>query len=245
MGFLNHSTNNIIIDAVLTEVGREALSEGGERSKIEFFRLSDDEVDYSILEQYGLIVGKEKIEKNTPIFEAITDQSRALKYPIRDFTNNVNTNIISVFPTFVLNTSTTNFEISSNLSAKSVNNIDIDFKSFVNQDETFTLDSQLVDRSVTVKVFSKLLKITGATGETEGEFTVYDNISVDSKSIDFTNQIVGKINITVSGVVTDSTYKYYSTTSDATVIKTQVEITGNQSGAKLIVPVTIKSNTVS
>jgi hypothetical protein len=245
MGFLNHSTNNIIIDAVLTEVGREALSEGGERSKITSFKLADDEVDYSILEQYGLIIGKEKIEKNTPIFEAITDHNRALKYPIRDFTNNVNTNIISVFPSFALNTSTTNFEISSNLSANSVNNIDIDFKSFVNQDETFTLDSQLIDSSVTVKVFSKLLKISGLTGEQEGEFTIYDNVSVDSKSIDFTNQVVGKINITVSGVVTDSTYKYYSTSSDSTVIKTQVEITGNQSGAKLVVPVTIKSSTVS
>jgi hypothetical protein len=83
------------------------------------------------------------------------------------------------------------------------------------------------------------------TGEQEGEFTIYDNVSVDSKSIDFTNQVVGKINITVSGVVTDSTYKYYSTSSDSTVIKTQVEITGNQSGAKLVVPVTIKSSTVS
>ena len=29
MGFLNHSVNNIIVDATLTEKGREYLSRGG------------------------------------------------------------------------------------------------------------------------------------------------------------------------------------------------------------------------
>ena len=68
MGFLNHATNNVIIDAVLTERGRELLSRNDNSFSISKFRLGDDEVDYSILEKYGLIIGKEKIEKNTPVF---------------------------------------------------------------------------------------------------------------------------------------------------------------------------------
>lgn len=80
MGFLDNSTNNIIIDAVLTNKGRSALANNNGSFKIAFFSLADDEVDYSIIQQYGRTVGKEKITKNTPIFEAQTASDYALKY---------------------------------------------------------------------------------------------------------------------------------------------------------------------
>ena len=66
MGFLDHSTNNIIVDAVLTDLGRQALANG--TFDITQFSLSDDEVDYSIISKFGRTVGKEKIIKNTPVF---------------------------------------------------------------------------------------------------------------------------------------------------------------------------------
>ena len=80
MGFLDHSTNNIIIDAVLTDVGREFLSTNNGDFNIEYFSLGDDEVDYTLIEKFGRNVGKEKISKNTPIFEAQTLASLALKH---------------------------------------------------------------------------------------------------------------------------------------------------------------------
>lgn len=80
MGFLDHSTNNIIIDAVLTDTGRRKLADNNGSFKVAFFSLADDEVDYSIIEQYGRTVGKEKISKNTPVFEAQTSGDLALKY---------------------------------------------------------------------------------------------------------------------------------------------------------------------
>ena len=79
MGFLDHSTNNIIIDAVLTDTGRKMLADNRGRFKVAFFSLADDEVDYSIIQKYGRSVGKEKISKNTPIFEAQTQSTLALK----------------------------------------------------------------------------------------------------------------------------------------------------------------------
>ena len=82
MGFLNHSTNNIVIDAVLTNKGREKIATGG--LGIVTFALSDDEVDYTLIKKYGRIVGKEKIEKNTPIFEASTSAEMGLKYYLND-----------------------------------------------------------------------------------------------------------------------------------------------------------------
>ena len=41
MGFLDHSTNNIIIDAVLTDHGRKLLAENQGAFQIAFFSLSD------------------------------------------------------------------------------------------------------------------------------------------------------------------------------------------------------------
>ena len=82
MGFLDHSTNNIILDAVLTDYGRQQLSLVNSSFNITHFSFGDDEVDYRMIKRYGRAVGKEKIEKNTPIFEALTNQSIALKYPL-------------------------------------------------------------------------------------------------------------------------------------------------------------------
>lgn len=80
MGFLDHSTNNIIIDAVLTDTGRRLLANNNGSFRIAFFSLSDDEVDYTTIEKFGRTVGKEKITKNTPIFEAQTKGDLALKH---------------------------------------------------------------------------------------------------------------------------------------------------------------------
>jgi len=81
MGFLDHSTNNILVDAVLTDYGRQKLSESGQLN-ISYYTFADDEVDYTIIKKYGPIIGKEKIEKNTPIFEATTASSYGYRYPL-------------------------------------------------------------------------------------------------------------------------------------------------------------------
>ena len=63
MGFLDHSTNNIIVDAVLTDKGRQLLARNDGSFQITRFSYGDDEVDYDIIKQFGRTVGKEKIEK--------------------------------------------------------------------------------------------------------------------------------------------------------------------------------------
>ena len=80
MGFLDNSNANIIVDAVLTDLGRRLLAANDNSFSIRRFSLADDEVDYGIITQFGLSVGKEKIEKNTPVFEAQTNADLALKY---------------------------------------------------------------------------------------------------------------------------------------------------------------------
>jgi hypothetical protein len=80
MGFLDHTTNNIILDAVLTDKGRQLLANGAGNFNIAKFAFGDDEVDYSIIQKFGRTVGKEKIEKNTPVLEASTTGYLGIKY---------------------------------------------------------------------------------------------------------------------------------------------------------------------
>lgn len=249
MGFLNHSTNNVIIDAVLTEKGRELLSRNDNSFSITKFRLGDDEVDYSILKKYGLIIGKEKIEKNTPVFEAITDEDLALKYPIRTFIAN-NTNNIYAFPYLKLRSfQTTPVNLTSNSSSNLGKNRNIEFKTFVNQDQDFTItESGIIDREFTVKVFDKLLKLNDITPfDVKDDIAYYSITAFDKEAeAEFDNQKFGGFSITAIGKTTNDSYKYYaaSSSSDRSLIKTQVEIIGNSSRSSLIVPVTITSNTI-
>jgi hypothetical protein len=98
MGFLNQTTNNIIVDAVLTDLGRQFLARNDGSFNIVKFALADDEVDYTIIQQYGRLVGKDKIEKNTPVFEASTNANIALKYKLISVSNPV----LSILPSLTL-----------------------------------------------------------------------------------------------------------------------------------------------
>ena len=78
MGFLNNS-GDIILDAVLTDLGRQRLSKGDGSFQIDQFALGDDEIDYS---QYNLTTGSAYQDLDilqTPILEAITDNVSSMK----------------------------------------------------------------------------------------------------------------------------------------------------------------------
>lgn len=104
MGFLDHSTNNVILDAVLTDKGRELLSMGQGNFQITSFAFADDEVDYSIIKKFGRTVGKEKIEKNTPVLEASTGANLGIKYPCVS----LNDQTLQYLPNLALTTTLTN-----------------------------------------------------------------------------------------------------------------------------------------
>jgi len=99
MGFLDHSTNNIIVDAVLTDYGRQKLaSQGGAATKlVAYYAFADEEVDYSMITKYGVIVGKEKIEKNTPIFEATTNSEYSANSLLRSVINPSSAQAVQTF----------------------------------------------------------------------------------------------------------------------------------------------------
>ena len=152
MGFLDHSTNNIIVDAVLTDIGRQSLARNDGSFSIYQFALSDDEVDYDIIQQFGRTVGKEKIEKNTPVLEALTQGSLALKYPLISVSNEFMTHL----PSMTITTSETpvTFNRNSNISLK---NITIDIATTTGVEIEF----DLLDAELMVEMNNIFLTISG------------------------------------------------------------------------------------
>ena len=123
MGFLDHSTNNIIVDAVLTDLGRQRLSQNDGSFSIVKFALGDDEIDYTIIRKFGLTVGREKIEKNTPIFEAQTSNGLGLKYKLLSMSSQVETQLPSLVNSATGNSATNTDTLvlnSSNLSTANI-----------------------------------------------------------------------------------------------------------------------------
>ena len=78
MGFLDHTTNNIIVDAVLTDEGRKKLASASGLN-IRQYAFADTEVDYTLLKKYGEIVGKENAFFRTDLVTGSEDFSDMLK----------------------------------------------------------------------------------------------------------------------------------------------------------------------
>ena len=158
MGFLDHSTNNIIIDASLTDVGRKLLARNDGSFSIVKFAVADDEVDYTTIEKYGRTVGKERIEKNTPVFEAQTNSNIALKYPMVSLSNPTLTRL----PSFSLSANgLSGNTLSMDTSINSIRNIVIEQTI---QNST-TIDVELIDTAYIVQIPNRFLQIQSETPE--------------------------------------------------------------------------------
>jgi len=227
MGFLDHSTNNIIVDAVLTDAGRSALANNDGSFQIFQFALGDDEVDYEIIEQYGRTVGKEKIEKNTPVVEALTLGSLALKNKLVS----VNNEFITHMPTLTVKVAGANISGNNIPSFYRVGSGTDKNKLFTLQTQTTnggaSIDSQLIDSSFRVELNSIFFAIEG-----EAPDVIYnDNIAVyEIGSTAGANNVIrqASINVVLKSI-NDTTFNVYST-SGGSSIRSFIKITGINSG---------------
>lgn len=263
MGFLDHTTNNVIIDAVLTERGRELLARNDGSFRIDSFAFGDDEVDYSNIVKYGLNIGKEKIEKNTPIFEAQTNENLALKYNNISLANS-NLRILYV-PTLQKISPTSNITLSFNNTNNSVVFQTIDIISTLPKEAGQNqIDSNLADLSFEVKMNSLLLAVytsgvlntTQLIDEDENFVRTYQIDGKPSYSSlaapnDFalTNRYILNFDIGLVSNLNTAGFEQFGTLTvnevDNTLsgrINTYIEIIGSSSGARLLIPVEITLN---
>lgn len=225
MGFLDHSTNSILLDSVLTDAGRQALARNDGSFSIVKFSFSDEEVDYTIIQKYGRTVGKEKIEKNTPIHEALTNQNYAQKYHLISIPNpylirlpiltlegsSVDTTTSTVSLGRMLNKSTT-LTISQTIQNES--SIDVDLR-----DQAFIVEVN--------NMFLQILKSrpNSIDGQQRAKYIMTRSpaeTALGGSTLTFTLQVKS---------ITEQQFSVFGSTSNKNRITTYVRVTGVQSGA--------------
>lgn len=229
MGFLDHSTNNIIIDAVLTDRGRELLAANDGSFRVVRYAFADDEVDYSIIKKFGRTIGKEKIEKNTPVFEAQTVASLALRYPICSYSD---PNLIAL-PTLSLDTTLAVIEQAKPLTIQMSQNIDSDK---VTDRQRLLLQESMLQ----VAVDGRFLRLTGARSRARKEPFGFGLVYDIPASVGAGN-VLSRASFSLNYVSTGSRYTQLQDSTG--VVKTTVRVTGNSTGISQTFEVSVKYTT--
>ena len=229
MGFLDHSTNNIIIDAVLTDRGRELLAANDGTFTIARYAFGDDEVDYTIIKKFGRTIGKEKIEKNTPVFEAQTVASLALRYPIVSYSD---PNLIAL-PTLGLDTTLAVVEQNKPLR--------VVMKQEIDSDKVTDRQRLLLQESMfQVAVDGRFLRLTGARSRARKEpfgFGLIYDVAARSGA----GNVLSQIGFALAYVGTGSRFTQLQDSTG--IVKTTVKVTGNSTGISETFEVSVKYTT--
>jgi len=236
MGFLDHSTNNIIVDAVLTDSGRQALAKNDGSFSIYQFALGDDEVDYNVITQFGRTVGREKVEKNTPILEALTAGSVALKHKLLSCSNEM----LAYLPNMTLTLESGNSSGSTIISLNRGNNVtsqDLTIK--ISNNDNVAIDDELIDGEFRVEINNIFLSIAGKTAD-----VIYtDNIAVyrfPTNTGQGSQQVVATPTIQLNKF-DNTTFDTFSIAGGSKV-RTFIKVIGINSGLSKTIEVNITKN---
>ena len=222
MGFLDHSTNNIIVDAVLTDKGRAALARNDGSFNLYKFGLADDEVDYSIIQQYGRTVGKEKIEKNTPIMEALTIGSLSMKHKLLSVSNE----FMTYLPGLTIDTGTTGVLILTTNTTSGTDSSTVTVNVTIANTQNTAIENDLRDSEIKIELNDLFVSLTGRTPD----FKYSDNIAV--YRVGTSSNADGSISASFTLAVksfSSSVFNTYSV-SAGTFIRTYMTIRGLNSG---------------
>jgi hypothetical protein len=261
MGFLDNTTNNIIIDAVLTDYGRELLSRNDGSFQVVQFAVGDDEVNYDVIKKYGVPVGKEKIEKNTPVFEAFTNQNLALKNKMISLSDPS----LRYYPSLSLSTTTTSTsltnkqtgvttEIILNTAAATTRTTALISFEQVLTDAAVSqmpkVPAELQDNAFIIKMNDSFLRIVNKSQLSS--LTAGGNVTNTApESIDVRNNAIYRVyrngDLNQYGGSVCSFYiasknissNTFDLQADTTMIKTYIQVMGVNSGVSLTIPVRI------
>ena len=232
MGFLDNSTNNIIIDAVLTDTGRRKLADNNGSFKIAFFSLADDEVDYSVIEQYGRTVGKEKITKNTPVFEAQTTGDIALKYRMLTLSDPTVVNLPTLSVAGSTNINTAGNSITFGRTTNTQNTINVQQTIQGN----IRIPDGASDQSFTVFVPDRFLLIPAKSYLSVDSTTRVAQYHVQAGTPSSNNGATANFTLAVQPGLDDTAFTVYG---DGTTITSVISIVGDGSGIRKDITVTI------
>lgn len=226
IGFLDSSTNNIILDAVLTDAGRQFLARNDGSFSLHKFALGDDEVNYGIVTKYGRTVGKEKIEKNTPVFEGLTNQQHSQKYKLVSVSNPNLLRLPSLSLSGDANVSGLTNIIT--LGRNQQKTAAVTVEQTINNETS--IDVELRDQTFIVEVPNMFVQILRQTpenidGQQRATYLLTRSASENAyggSSVQFTLSVKS---------ITDALFTVYGTTANKSRIKAYIKVTGVQSGA--------------
>lgn len=229
MAYLDNTS--ITVDAILTKKGRELLAKGQSAFRITQFALADDEIDYDLWNPahplgknyYGVAI------ENMPITEAVPDETQVMKYKLVTFPKG------QAYLPF--------------LTAGSFEKTGVTLLPASNQDGTS-------EQKITVTTQFKqtgennTTKSAGLNAMSGYTVTLLDSTYVTVKAGDTTigNFNQGDMASSISGTFKpDATGDLILTVARSTAAKTITEdkvtklvITGNDTGGRIVIPITIK-----
>jgi hypothetical protein len=228
MGFLDHSTNNVILDAVLTDAGRRQLAANRGDFRIAYFSLADDEVDYGLIKKFGKAIGKEKISKNTPIFEAQTNANIALKNRLLSLPDPT----ITKLPILTATVDATEAITLSRLASTGNSSKTVTIKQTM--DGGRAIPDGSFDSSFTVIVPDRFVKISNSNFFAIDELSRMASYTVVSGASDTTT-----FQVSVAPSLEDEIFDGFGDQGNKEQITSVVTVIGNQTGFRKDVKVTI------
>ena len=238
MGFLDQSTNNIIVDAVLTDTGRQFLARNDGSFSIVRFGFFDDEVDYSIIEQFGRTVGKEKIIKNTPVMEAQTHGNLAAKHKLIGISN---PGLIRL-PSFDLNATADQLSMTRG-QIVSANQKEVILEQVIKNENV--VDPELRDETFIVTCNNSFIRVSKG-----GTLLPWQSLSTDgvatyicSRDRSSTSKFGARLTLQFqTRAITDNQFRIFGNYSNKDMITTFVTYTGVFSGAQKTLEIQITKN---
>ena len=232
MGFLQQDSQNVIVDAVLTDIGRLKLAQG--QFNVTKFAAGDDEVDYGMIVRYGRTVGQEKIEKNTPVFEAVTNNKLALVHPLVSLPdpNRYTLPKLALAATQGLSSNTLS------LGTGATNKQTVIIQQTLTGGET--VPQELVDNQFLVVCDDRFVRIIGSTPTIDRNRAATYILTRDGST---SSQGGSTVSIAVNAkAITDAMFLIFGQPNNKTVIRTVMRVTGMSSGAASEFVVSITKN---
>jgi hypothetical protein len=214
LGFL--SNTSVTVDAILTKRGRELLARGDGSFKITQFSLSDDEIDYTLYNPNhpsGSAFYGEAIE-NMPLLEAFPDETQIMKYKL-----------------LTLPRGTAKLPV-----------LDIGYSSIIlRQGASLAITPQTLNYLGASSTFESSGYI--ATISDVRLLSNFSGLGINTPEVQKLNSIQ-TIGTNVSKTVVGTTINLAATTVNTlfgsnTQLQTTLIITGRDSGARIIIPITI------
>lgn len=237
MGNLDNSTVNVYVDAVLTDLGRKYLARNDGSFEITKFALGDDEVDYTLIKKHGLIAGKAKIENNTSVFEALTNETIGQKYKLVSMTNPE----LKKIPTLGLDVTTagagshTTSLVNLSLGTAGQQSATLTFKQTL---LNMAFDAEQIDYTFEFELDNRFLQITNDTPVTINPTTNKAKYFIPATSTDVNNG--ASISVTVkSKTLSNADFQTYGKTQNKNIIITYLKIKGVNTGVERNIQINI------